>query len=178
MGPEGAVVEAAAVAQTGAVGAEPEGRDEDEIEAELGRQQLFRREELRIAPRFSDAPFALRFDSGHRPRDFAERERLSDLRDDRQEHCSPGGKETVDGGVEIRLPGKRRIGEQGTHRAGGNDHPRSVGHGPGGTGRHLGGGDAGPTIGRGRDRTGRHLGAGTVCASGTDMRTQLRLGSR
>ncbi len=89
MGAESPVVEAAAVAQTGAVGAEPEGRDEDEIQPDLGRHQFFRRKELRTALRLSDAPFALRFESAHRPGDLAERERLSDLRDDRQEHCSP-----------------------------------------------------------------------------------------
>ncbi len=178
VGSEGAVVEATAVAQAGTVDAEPEGRNEDEVEADPGRQQLFRSEEACVALRFSDAPFALRFESGHRSRDLAERERLSDFRDDRQEHCPPGGKETVDSGVEVRFPRKGGIRQQGADRAGGDEFPRGVGHGRDGIGSHLGGGVASQTTGHGRDRTGSHLGAGTVRASGTDVRTQLSLGSR
>src|SRR5699024_7009370 len=57
---EGAIVETAAVAQAGAVGTEAQGGNEDEVEADLRREQLRGTEQLGVLMRLPDAPSALR----------------------------------------------------------------------------------------------------------------------
>lgn len=126
---EGSVVESAAVAQSGAVCAEAQGGDEDEVEPDFIREQLLRREQRRIVLRLSDSPSALRFETGHRPGDLAERERLTDLRDHRKEDGSPAAEESVDGGVEVRFSRECGICEQGAHRACVDDVPCGCGNG-------------------------------------------------
>lgn len=62
---EGPVVEAASVSQPSTIGAEAQGGDEDEVEADRGGEQLGGGEQLTIPGRFADSPSALRSQAGH-----------------------------------------------------------------------------------------------------------------
>jgi hypothetical protein len=169
---EGAIVEAAPVAQAGAVGTEAEGGNEDEVETDLLREQLCGAEQLGVLVRLPDAPPALRLQARHRSGDPPESQRSADLSDHGQIDGPSGGEESVECGVEVRFSRQRRIGEKGPDRARADEVPRRRGHG---SGARLGGG--GEQGRRGCRRTGTRLGAGRVRASRTDARSQLRLRS-
>ena len=94
---EGPVIEAAAIAQTGTIGAEAQGRDEDEVETDCGGEQLRSGEEPIIMGRFANAPLALRNQAAHRASDLAEHERLAHLGDDRKIDGAPGCEKSVEG---------------------------------------------------------------------------------
>lgn len=79
---ERAVIEAAAIAQAGPIGAEAQSRHEDEVQTDLGREQLGGGEQLDALGRFADAPASLGFEARHRARDLCEDEGFADLRDD------------------------------------------------------------------------------------------------
>lgn len=81
---EGPVIEAAAIAQAGTIGAEAQGRDEDEVQADCGGEQLSSGEQLTIVGRFANAPSALRLQARHRTSDLSEHEGLAHRHDDRQ----------------------------------------------------------------------------------------------
>ena len=147
---EGAVIEAAPVAQSGTIGAESQCGDEDEVEADRGGEQLSGGEQVVVLGRFADTPSALRCQGGHRAGDLAEHQGLAHRRDDRQVDGAAGCEETVERGVEVRLSGQRRICEEGTDWRFPDEIPGGGGHGtPGPCGAHtrgsgrgrLGGGD-------------------------------------
>ena len=147
---EGSVIEAAAVAQAGAIGAEPQCGDEDEVEADRGGEQLGSGEQVVILGRFADSPSALRRQAGHRTGDLTEHKGLTHRRDDRQVDGAAGCEEPVQRRVEVRLSGQRRIGEKGANRRLTDEVPRGGSHGAfglcgvhaRGSGRgRLGGGD-------------------------------------
>src|SRR5699024_10097152 len=121
---EGAIVETAPVAQAGAVGTEAQGRNEDEVEADLRREQLRGTEQLGVLMRLPDAPSALRLQARHRPGDPPESQRSADLRDHGQIDGPSGGEESIECGVEVRLSRQRRIGEKGPDRARADEVPR------------------------------------------------------
>ena len=78
------VIEAAAIAQAGTIGAEAQGRDEDEVETDCGGEQLRSGEQLTVLGRFTDSPSALRLQARHRTSDLSEHEGLAHRRDDGQ----------------------------------------------------------------------------------------------
>lgn len=189
---EGPVVEAAPVSQPSTISAEAQGRDEDDAEADRGREQLGGGEQLTIPGRFADSPSALRSQAGHRISDLAEHQRFAHLGDDGKVDGAAGCEKLIERRVEVRLSGQRCIGKKGTNRCFSDEVPRGGRHGArrrhgtpsrrgvrewSGSRVRLGGSGLRRCRRHGRRRGRNRLSGGAVRASGADAGPQLRLRS-